>query len=144
MSQRARVLVVGGANVDIVGRSDAPLDAHDSVPGAVRVCAGGVGRNVAENLSKLGPAVTLVSAWGADHWGVYLRQQCEQAGIDIASGLTVAQQPSGVYMALMREIQELHGVLKTVETLFVVDAMQGQDAVNTRSTPPRPSATLCP
>ncbi|HEY8358927.1 MAG TPA: signal recognition particle protein [Ramlibacter sp.] len=32
---------------------------------------------------------------------------------------------------LMREIQELHAVLKPVETLFVVDAMQGQDAVNT-------------
>ncbi len=33
--------------------------------------------------------------------------------------------------ALMREIQELHGALKPVETLFVVDAMQGQDAINT-------------
>jgi signal recognition particle subunit SRP54 len=33
--------------------------------------------------------------------------------------------------ALMREIQDLHRVLKPVETLFVVDAMQGQDAVNT-------------
>jgi signal recognition particle subunit SRP54 len=33
--------------------------------------------------------------------------------------------------ALMREIQELHAILKPVETLFVVDAMQGQDAVNT-------------
>ncbi len=33
--------------------------------------------------------------------------------------------------AMMREIQELHAVLKPVETLFVVDAMQGQDAVNT-------------
>jgi signal recognition particle subunit SRP54 len=32
---------------------------------------------------------------------------------------------------LMREIKELHAVLKPVETLFVVDAMQGQDAVNT-------------
>ena len=32
---------------------------------------------------------------------------------------------------LMREIQELHAVLNPVETLFVVDAMQGQDAVNT-------------
>ena len=32
---------------------------------------------------------------------------------------------------LMREIQELHAVLKPVETLFVVDAMQGQDAINT-------------
>jgi signal recognition particle subunit SRP54 len=33
--------------------------------------------------------------------------------------------------AMMREIQQLHAELKPVETLFVVDAMQGQDAVNT-------------
>jgi signal recognition particle subunit SRP54 len=33
--------------------------------------------------------------------------------------------------ALMREIRELHAQLKPVETLFVVDAMQGQDAINT-------------
>jgi signal recognition particle subunit SRP54 len=32
--------------------------------------------------------------------------------------------------AMMREIAELHAALKPVETLFVVDAMQGQDAVN--------------
>ena len=33
--------------------------------------------------------------------------------------------------ALMLEIKELHAALNPVETLFVVDAMQGQDAVNT-------------
>ena len=33
--------------------------------------------------------------------------------------------------AMMREIAELHAVLEPIETLFVVDAMQGQDAVNT-------------
>lgn len=33
--------------------------------------------------------------------------------------------------ALMAEIRDLHATLKPVETLFVVDAMQGQDAVNT-------------
>jgi len=32
---------------------------------------------------------------------------------------------------LMREIKDLHAVLNPVETLFVVDAMQGQDAINT-------------
>ena len=32
---------------------------------------------------------------------------------------------------LMAEIRDLHAALKPVETLFVVDAMQGQDAVNT-------------
>ncbi len=33
--------------------------------------------------------------------------------------------------ALMREIKDLHAALDPVETLFVVDAMQGQDAINT-------------
>jgi signal recognition particle subunit SRP54 len=33
--------------------------------------------------------------------------------------------------ALMAEIRDLHAVLRPVETLFVVDAMQGQDAINT-------------
>ncbi len=33
--------------------------------------------------------------------------------------------------ALMKEIADLHAALDPVETLFVVDAMQGQDAINT-------------
>ncbi len=37
----------------------------------------------------------------------------------------------GVDAAMMAEIRELHEVLSPIETLFVVDAMQGQDAVNT-------------
>jgi signal recognition particle subunit SRP54 len=36
--------------------------------------------------------------------------------------------------AMMAEIQQLHSVLKPIETLFVVDAMTGQDAVNTAKT----------
>jgi len=43
--------------------------------------------------------------------------------IDTAGRLAVDE-------AMMREIRELHEVLAPVETLFVVDAMQGQDAVN--------------
>ena len=37
----------------------------------------------------------------------------------------------GIDEALMAEISELHATLKPIETLFVVDAMQGQDAINT-------------
>ena len=37
----------------------------------------------------------------------------------------------GIDEALMAEIRELHAALHPVETLFVVDAMQGQDAINT-------------
>ncbi len=44
--------------------------------------------------------------------------------VDTAGRLSVDE-------AMMREIKELHAALKPIETLFVVDAMQGQDAVNT-------------
>jgi signal recognition particle subunit SRP54 len=37
----------------------------------------------------------------------------------------------GIDEALMAEIRDLHTALNPVETLFVVDAMQGQDAINT-------------
>jgi signal recognition particle subunit SRP54 len=37
----------------------------------------------------------------------------------------------GIDEAMMREIAELEKALNPIETLFVVDAMQGQDAVNT-------------
>lgn len=37
----------------------------------------------------------------------------------------------GIDKAMMDEITELEALLKPIETLFVVDAMQGQDAVNT-------------
>ena len=37
----------------------------------------------------------------------------------------------GIDEAMMREISQLHEALNPIETLFVVDAMQGQDAVNT-------------
>ena len=37
----------------------------------------------------------------------------------------------GIDEAMMAELKALHAQLKPIETLFVVDAMQGQDAVNT-------------
>jgi signal recognition particle subunit SRP54 len=43
--------------------------------------------------------------------------------VDTAGRLAVDEE-------MMREIAELHSAIKPIETLFVVDAMQGQDAVN--------------
>jgi signal recognition particle subunit SRP54 len=52
------------------------------------------------------------------------RQYFDVLLVDTAGRLAIDE-------AMMREIRELHAVLNPVETLFVVDAMQGQDAVNT-------------
>ena len=43
--------VVGGVNMDIGGQSYAPLIAGDSNPGRVQMSLGGVGRNIAHNMS---------------------------------------------------------------------------------------------
>ena len=49
---------------------------------------------------------------------------CDVLLVDTAGRLAIDE-------ALMAEIQDLHTALHPIETLFVVDAMQGQDAINT-------------
>jgi signal recognition particle subunit SRP54 len=55
--------------------------------------------------------------WARKHY-------CDVVIIDTAGRLAIDE-------AMMREIAQLHAATKPIETLFVVDAMQGQDAVNT-------------
>ncbi len=52
------------------------------------------------------------------------RQFVDVVIVDTAGRLTIDEE-------MMREIRDLHGALNPVETFLVVDAMQGQDAVNT-------------
>jgi sugar/nucleoside kinase (ribokinase family) len=64
---RGTVVVVGGMNTDVVGRSSAPLLARDSDPGWTSVSSGGVSRNTAENRVHTGVDVELITALGGDH-----------------------------------------------------------------------------
>ena len=64
MTASPYIAVVGGVNIDIGGRSDAPLVAGDSNPGRIRSSLGGVGRNIAHNLALLGAKVRLITALG--------------------------------------------------------------------------------
>ena len=61
MTASPYIAVVGGVNIDIGGRSDAPLVAGDSNPGRIRSSLGGVGRNIAHNLALLGAKVKLIT-----------------------------------------------------------------------------------
>ena len=68
-------VVVGGVNVDIGGRPSGELVSRDSNPGQVRTSLGGVGRNIAHNLTLLGVDTRLLTAFGDDH-----RRQLRRAG----------------------------------------------------------------
>ncbi|WP_421695543.1 carbohydrate kinase family protein [Aestuariivirga sp.] len=101
-----KVVVIGGANVDIKGRAKGPYVAGTSNPGEVTHAAGGVGRNIADNLARLGITVSLVTALGQDASGAFLRHACEQAGVDLTQSLAV-EGPSGTYLAILDEWGEL-------------------------------------
>jgi pseudouridine kinase len=97
----ARVVVVGGANTDIVGLPVSALVARDSNPGHVRRSPGGVARNVAENLARLGIPVSLVSAFGTDPSGTSLAAECEAERIDVSASLSVDDVPGSIYLAIL-------------------------------------------
>ncbi len=97
----SRVVVIGGANTDVVGVSADPLIAADSNPGVVRFSAGGVARNIAENLARLGEQVELVTALGDDHAARMLASSCRDAGIGLEHSITVAGTPGSVYLAVI-------------------------------------------
>ncbi|MEP6816114.1 MAG: carbohydrate kinase family protein [Marmoricola sp.] len=76
------VLVVGGANLDLLARSHAALRLHTSNPGVSSGTPGGVGRNIAENLARLGTTTRLVLAVGDDPAGAELLERTQAAGVE--------------------------------------------------------------
>ena len=92
--------VVGGVNVDIGGQSYAPLVARDSNPGRVRISLGGVGRNIAHNMSLLGVDVRLLTAFGDDLHAQRVAASCGELGIDISHALQVPGGTTSTYLFL--------------------------------------------
>ena len=65
----APVIVVGGANMDLKCRIAGPEIMATSNPGDISFMPGGVGRNVAETLARLGLPTALIAAVGQDTMG---------------------------------------------------------------------------
>ena len=100
-------VVVGGVNVDIGGRSLAPLIASDSNPGLVRLSLGGVGRNIAHNLSLMGTDVRLLTAYGDDLNGERVAASCSELGIDLSHALRVAGGNTSTYLYIADDQGEM-------------------------------------
>lgn len=101
-----RVVVVGGANVDVLARSAARSVGGTSNPGTTSLCHGGVGRNVAENLARLGTSVDLVAVVGRDHLGAALLEATAAAGVGVAH-VRRTDRPTGTYTAVLDSDGEL-------------------------------------
>lgn len=95
-----RVVAVGGMNMDIAAHSHASLRAGDSNPGSMVSSPGGVARNVAENLCRLGASVSLVSVLGDDAFGASLVEHAQRIGLDLRACTVLAGQRTGTYLSL--------------------------------------------
>ena len=86
---------------------------------------------------------TVAAQCGADFFGADARQtpvEIARAAVDYAKRhyhdvlIVDTAGRLGIDEQMMREISELHQALDPIETLFVVDAMSGQDAINVAKT----------
>jgi pseudouridine kinase len=95
------VLCIGAANLDRKLRTIAPLQMATSNPVHAHEAFGGVARNIAENLARLGLPCSLLTALGDDSSGRALRSQAETAGIDLTGSLQLNGMASGTYTAVL-------------------------------------------
>lgn len=115
MEKENFVVVIGAANTDIGGTPYKPLIPGDSNPGVIKMSYGGVGRNIAHNLSKLGVDVELVTAAGDDTLGLEMLKNCEMIGVDTSLSVVVPGASSSVYLFINDEEGEMELALSHVD-----------------------------
>ncbi len=95
-----QVAVVGAINLDFSAASAQSLIPHDSNPGHICQGAGGVGRNIAENLVRLGFSTCLVSVVGDDLPGQDVLANTQAAGVDVQGVSVLAGHKTATYLSV--------------------------------------------
>ncbi len=141
-SSEKRVLVIGAAGLDVITCLEGTLRKGISNPSQMRTSFGGVARNVAENLARLGQPVSLLTAIGKDRLGQDVLTHAIQAGVDTAAVYQTDRFPTGFYMAVadgkgkrlfafddMRAVEEINeSYLSYHEDLFQASGLVFLDA----------------
>lgn len=121
-----RVVVVGGANTDYVGVPFAQLIDRDSNPGAISVSAGGVGRNIAENLARLDVETHLISAFGNDADSGALLARTREAGVRTENSFISDDLPGARYLAINDDGHDLAVAINDMRVLETITPEQLQ------------------
>lgn len=100
-------LVFGISIYDIFGFSYANYRFYDSNPGKVKVSCGGVCRNIAENMSRVGVNTKFISIIGDDQKGNDILRQAEKVGLDMSDSLIVEGGSTPTYLAILDENGEM-------------------------------------
>jgi pseudouridine kinase len=114
-----KTALIGGANVDILGRSIRALRREDSNPARLSLNCGGVARNIAENLKRLGAEVGFAGAVGDDGFGDFLAERLAETGIrsrlirrpGVGTGLYLALfEPSGKLFVAVNDMEAVESI----------------------------------
>ena len=116
----SHVVVIGAASIDTKGRSLMALLPGTSTPGQIRVSVGGVARNIAENLGRLGIKTTLLSAVGDDPSGRRILQRTQEGGVNVEHVIVQPQARSAAYIAVL---DEQGNPLVSVDDMEIVQAI---------------------
>lgn len=105
------ILVFGASVYDIFGFAYKEYKSHDSNPGYVKVSHGGVCRNIAENMARLGVNTKLISIVGNDEKGRSILQHAESVGLDMKDSLVLDGESTPTYMAILNEQGEMESAI---------------------------------
>ena len=125
------VLVLGAAGIDVVGRLESDLKSAASNPARIRRSYGGVARNIAENLARLGQPVRLITVLGEDRTGSELLDHIAATGVDVSAVQRTAAYPTGFYMGILDKSGKLQLAVDDMRALEEITPhyLQEQEAL---------------
>ncbi len=117
--------------MDLIAQPTASLVLGDSNPGRIQSAPGGVARNVAENLARLGQPVRLLSVVGGDALGQSLLDRTQSVGVDVSAVQTVAGGTTSTYLSIHNTQGELEFAINDMALLeqLTPTLLQSQAAV---------------
>ena len=113
----AHIIVVGTVFVDCKGFSAVRYDPHGRNVGSVKFVHGGVGRNVAENIGRLGLPTSLVSSVDKGSIGNDVVERLTASGVGTSYLARTDTGGMGMWLAVMDENGELAGSISQMPDL---------------------------
>lgn len=118
--QKPFVLVFGASVVDMFGFCRNNYRSHDSIPGKIKISFGGVSRNIAENMARVGVNTRFISILGDDEIGRSMLTHSELIGYDMRDSLILENQSTPTYMAVLDENGEMVSAVADLDNIHAM------------------------
>lgn len=114
------LLVFGASVVDIFGFSSANYRPYNSTPGRVKMSFGGVCRNIAENVARVGINTKFISILGDDESGKNMLEHGQKIGYDMKDSMILEGKSTPTYLAILDERGEM---VSAIADMGSIDSM---------------------